>query len=44
MLKINIFVVRFKEGEGGSKKEYSLYARENVENCERPLSAVKGNT
>ena len=33
--KINILEYAF--GEGVNKKEYSLYAFINVDNCERPL-------
>ena len=35
-LKINIFKVLFWEG-GGHKKEYSVYAFDNVDNYGRPL-------
>ena len=36
-LKINIFKVRFWEGEG-HKKQYSVYPLDNVDNSGRPLS------
>ena len=40
---VNIMTLKKKHfrvcfGEGGNKKEYSLYAFINVDNCERPLS------
>ena len=37
-LKINIFKVLFLEGGRGHKKEYSVYAFENVDNYGRPLT------
>ena len=37
ILKNQHFRVRFGEGGGGNKKEYSLYAFINVDNYERPL-------
>ena len=36
--RINILEYALGEGEGVNKKEYSLYAFINVDNCERPLT------
>ena len=39
--KINILEYALERGEGGHKKEYSLYAFINVDNCERPLTQMR---
>ena len=39
--KINIFIVLFWEGGGGHKKEYSVYAFDNVDNYGRPLTETQ---
>ena len=39
--KINILEYALEGGGGGHKKEYSLYAFKNVDNCERPLKRTR---
>ena len=38
--KINILEYALGRGGGGDKKEYSLYAFINVDNCEQPLTCL----
>ena len=42
--KINILEYAFGEGGGGQQKAYAVYAFINVDNYERPLSAIQNKS